>query len=79
MQLHSALSFESLSLSTVVDNDLTIDKEIRHKGSEGCKRSVKKPVVAEQHNNNMAGVHRMGPLLGTYAYPHKYQKWYHPV
>ena len=65
-------------LSTV-QNDLTIDKDIRHKGSEGGKRTVEKPVVAEQYNNNMAGVDRMDQLLGSYAYPHKSQKWYQPI
>ena len=40
---------------------------------------VEKPVMAEQYNHNVAGVDRMDQLLGTYAYPHKSQKWYHPI
>lgn len=60
-------------------NGLTINKEIRQKGFKGGKRTVEKPVVAEQYNNNMAGVDRMDQLLRSYAHPHKSQKWYQPI
>ena len=66
---------------SVVYNDITIDEEIRKRGAERGKRTVEKPVMAELYNVNyyMAGVDRMDQLLGTYAYPHKSQKWYHTI
>ena len=48
-----------------VQNDLRMDKEIRHKGSEGGKRTVVKPFVTDWYNNNIAGVDRTDQLLGS--------------
>lgn len=65
-------------LSTV-DTNNTIDKRVRSRREPGGFRVVEKPVLADRYNTNMAGVDLYDQLLGTYAYPHKAQKWYLPI
>ena len=60
-----------LTMLSTVDNNLTVDKEIRSKEHPSGKRTVEKPVAVERYNRNMAGVDRFDQMLGTYQYPHK--------
>lgn len=68
-----------LTMLSTVDNNLTIDKEIRSKQHASGKRTVEKPVAVERYNMNMGGVDRFDQMLGTYQYPHKSLKWYHTL
>ena len=69
-----------LTMLSTVDTNLTIDKEVRTKRSEGGhKRTIEKPVAVERYNQNMAGVDRFDQIVGTYQYPHKSLKWYHTL
>ena len=62
-----------LTMLSTVDTNLTIDKEVRTKRSEGGhKRTIDKPVAVERYNQNMAGVDRFEQIVGlTYQYPLK--------
>jgi len=35
--------------------------------------------MVEEYNAKMSGVDRLDQMLGSYAYSHKSQKWYHVV
>lgn len=65
-------------LSTIHTNN-TVNKNIRARGAPGGYRLVEKPVIAEIYNQHMGGVDLLDQKLGTYAYPHKANKWYHSV
>ena len=71
------LSLDEL-LSTI-DNNLTLEKNVRSRENDTGYRTVEKPVIAEQYNHFMGGVDTLDQLLGTYQYPHKSQKWYHTI
>ena len=43
------------TMLSTVDNNLTVDKEIRSKEHPRGKRTVEKPVAVERYNRNMAG------------------------
>ena len=68
-----------LSLLSTIDNNLTLEKDVRSKDNDTGYRTVEKPVLAEMYNHFMGGVDTLDQLLGTYQYPHKSQKWYHTV
>ena len=68
-----------LTMFSTVDNNLTIDKEIRSKQYASGKRTVEKPVAVERCNMSMVGVDRFDQMLGTYQCPHKSLKWYHTL
>ena len=68
-----------VNLLSTVENNLTVDKEIRSKEADGGVRKVEKPVVAEKCNTYMSGVDLMDQKLGTYANQHKVQKWYQVI
>lgn len=65
-------------LSTV-HTDNTVEKQIRSKDSTDGYRTVEKPVMGDDYNSNMGGVDLLDQKLGTYAFPHKSQKWYMPL
>ena len=68
-----------LTLLSTIDNNLTVDKNVRSRENNTGYRTVEKPVIAEQYNHFMGGVDTLDQLLGTYQYPHKSQKWYHTI
>lgn len=45
-----------VSVLSTIHNNSTVQKEIRHRGSENGRRSIIKPKVAEQYNQHMGGV-----------------------
>lgn len=53
-----------------VHNEFTVDKDIRHTGSEGGRKTVEKLVMAKWYNEDMAGIDKIDQLLGSYDYPH---------
>ena len=68
-----------LALLSTIDNNLTLEKNVRSRENNTGYRTVEKPVIAEQYNHFMGGVDTLDQLLGTYQYPHKSQKWYHTI
>ena len=68
-----------LALLSTIDNNLTLEKNVRSRENDTGYRTVEKPVIAEQYNHFMGGVDTLDQLLGTYQYPHKSQKWYHTI
>ena len=68
-----------LTLLSTIDNNLTLEKNVRSREDDTGHRTVRKPVIAEQYNHFMGGVDTLDQLLGTYQYPHKSQKWYHTI
>jgi hypothetical protein len=68
-----------VSLLSTVENHLVIDKSVRSKTGTAGYRKVEKPVMVEKYNTFMSGVDRFDQKLGSYAYPHKSQKWYQPL
>lgn len=68
-----------LTLLSTIDNNLTLEKDVRSKDNDTSYRTVEKPVLAETYNHLRGGVDTLDQLLGTYQYPHKSQKWYHTV
>ena len=71
------LSLDEL-LSTI-DNNLTLEKNVRSRENDTGYRTVEKPVIAEQYKHFMGGVDTLDQLLGAYQYPHESQKWYHTI
>lgn len=53
-----------------VHNEFTVDKDIRHTGSEGGRKTVGKLVLAKRYNEDLAGNDKIDQLLGSYDYPH---------
>lgn len=59
---------ESVHFLGTVHNEFTVDKDIRHTGSEGGRRTIEKLVMAKWYNEDMAGIDKIDQLLGSYAY-----------
>ena len=70
---------KKVTLLSTVHTDNTVDKKIRSRNTDGGFRMVDKPVIAESYNHNMSGVDLMDQLVGSYEFPHKSSKWYHPI
>ena len=68
-----------LTLLSTIDNNLTLERNVRSRENNTGYRTVEKPVVAETYNYFMGGVDTLDQLLGTYQYSHKSQKWYHTI
>ena len=68
-----------LGLLSTIDNNLTLEKNVRSRENDTGYRTVEKPVIAEQYNHFMGSVDTLDQLLGTYQYPHKSQKRYHTI
>ncbi len=65
-------------ISTIHTNN-TDDKKVRSRGSKDGFRSIEKPIMGISYNKYKGGVDILDQKLGTYAFPHKAQKWYHTV
>lgn len=61
---------EGVHFLGTVHNEFTVDKDIRHTGSEGGTTTVEKLVMAKRYNEDLAGIDKIDQLLGSYAYPH---------
>eukprot|EP00057_Strongylocentrotus_purpuratus_P017165 XP_011671639.1 PREDICTED: piggyBac transposable element-derived protein 4-like [Strongylocentrotus purpuratus] len=68
-----------VSVLSTIHNNSTVQKEIRHRGSENGRRPIIKPKVVEQYNQHMGGIDLLDQRMSYYRYPHRHMKWYRVI